>query len=163
MGRRKCWTKIRPAVWFYRRLVVDHGLDDLHRRKLSSTAVYVRIAILCPDGRVIGHGELYRFPARRLGGRLSRWHCERQRQVARLCLGDLGGPVGLVDRGQLPPAKVVQGRVPLHALHLDARLFPLPHLASDRRAQHLWLPFCEGSLYPDMYVCVTTPLQISTH
>ena len=73
-------------------------------------------------------------------------------------LGDLRDNVILVDRGQLPSVEVVQGRVPLLAVHLNARLFPLPHLASDRRAQHLRVPFRKGSLYLDMYVLRIKPL-----
>ena len=73
-------------------------------------------------------------------------------------LGDLRDNVILVDRGQLPSAEVVQGRVPLLAVHLNARFFPLPHLASDRRAQHLRVPFRKGSLYLDMYVLRIKPL-----
>ena len=73
-------------------------------------------------------------------------------------LGNLGGNVILVDRGQLSPAEVVQDRVPLLALHHNARFFPLPHLASDRRAQHLRIPFRKGSLYLDMYVSRLKPL-----
>jgi hypothetical protein len=78
--------------------------------------------------------------------------------MARVRLGGLRDNVMLIDRDQLPPAEVVQGRVPLLALHHNARLFPLPHLASDRRAQHLRVPFCEGSLYVDMYVSRIKPL-----
>ena len=72
--------------------------------------------------------------------------------MARVCLGGLGDHVGLVDCDQLPPAKVVQGSVPLLAFHHNARLFPLPYLASHRRAQYLWVPFCKRSLYYDVYV-----------
>lgn len=36
MGRRKCWTKVRPVFWFCCCLVVDHGLDDVYCRQLSS-------------------------------------------------------------------------------------------------------------------------------
>ena len=36
MGRRKCWTKVRPVFWLCCRLVVDHGLDDVYCRQLSS-------------------------------------------------------------------------------------------------------------------------------
>jgi hypothetical protein len=31
MGRRKCWAKKRPVLWLCRCLLVDHGLDDVHR------------------------------------------------------------------------------------------------------------------------------------
>jgi hypothetical protein len=36
MGCRKCWAKVRQVFWLCRRLVVDHGLDDVHSQQLSS-------------------------------------------------------------------------------------------------------------------------------
>jgi len=70
--------------------------------------------------------------------------------MAGVGLGHLRTHVVLVDRDQLSPTGVVQGRVPLLALHHDARLFPLPHLAPDRRPQHLRVPFRKVRLHFDV-------------
>ena len=52
MGRRKCWAQVRPVFWLCRRLVVDHGLDDVHRQQLSSKAIqFLASATLSPDAR----------------------------------------------------------------------------------------------------------------
>ena len=67
-------------------------------------------------------------------------------------LGCLRDHVVHIHRDQLPLAEMVQGRVPLLDLHPHARLFPLPHLAPDCRAQYVWVPFCKIRLYIDMYV-----------
>lgn len=72
--------------------------------------------------------------------------------MASIRLGCLRNDVDHIYRDQLPPAEMVQGRVPLLGLYPHARLFPLPHLAPDCRAQYVRVPFCKIRLYFDMYV-----------
>jgi hypothetical protein len=70
--------------------------------------------------------------------------------MAGVRLGYLRIHVVAIGRDQLSPAKMVQGRVPIRDLHHHARLYPLPHLASDRRPQHLRIPFCKVCFHLDM-------------
>lgn len=72
--------------------------------------------------------------------------------MAGVRLGRLRTDAGRVHRDQLPPTEMVQGRLPLLDLHPHARLFPLPHLAPDCRAQHVRVPFRKIRLYFDVYV-----------
>jgi hypothetical protein len=71
--------------------------------------------------------------------------------MANIRLGCLRNDVDHIYRDQLPPAEMVQGRVPLLGLYPHARLFPLPHLASDCCAQYVRVPFRKIRLYFDMY------------
>ena len=72
--------------------------------------------------------------------------------MANIRLGYLRIDVDHIYRDQLPPAEMVQGRVSLLGLHPHARLFPLPYLAPDCRAQYVRVPFCKIRLHFDVYV-----------
>ena len=72
--------------------------------------------------------------------------------MANVCLGGLRNDVDHIHRDQLLPAEMVQGRLPLFSLYPHARLFLVPHLAPDCRAQYVRVPFCQIRLHFDMYV-----------
>ena len=101
---------------------------------------------------MLGNGELHCVTARCMGGRLSRWYRKRQHQMESIRLGCLRNDVVHIYCDQLPPPEMVQGRVPLLGLYPHARLFPLPHLAPDCRAQYVRVPFRKIRFYFDMYV-----------
>jgi Amino acid permease len=68
----------------------------------------------------VGNSELHRVTACCMGGRLSWWYYKRQHQMAGIRLGCLRTDVDSLYRDQLPPAKMVQGRVPLLGVHSHA-------------------------------------------
>ncbi len=74
MGRRKRRTKTCPIFRVSRRLVVNHSLDDIHGRKLSSKLRDHHSPRPLPESAAIltrvrlGNSKLHRITARRMGG-----------------------------------------------------------------------------------------------